>query len=665
MDNNSLLKIHIRALIMVWVVILLATCHIKANEVINLNGVKGKDISRLFDGNLTTSFNVNNVGEPLAFPYESYIILDSLSNFTQFSYYTANSVGTQGFTITFLDHNRNQIGSYLTTSTIGKYQSWTRFNVDYKGVMFIRFQTTDLQVQWDGITEVSFIKTNIGKSPSIYPIGYNYKPVDMGVYAHGVNILGDRINKVYQGDTVLRKVAKSARFYWVGTDFDVYPQTYFDKNPPLYLGRYGFNHSGNLLNAFKRWDIKPMMNKSGGGIKWLSQSEANQNNIYLGGTAAQVKKYITPGSNPEIDSSWSDLANQYKNLIQLYGKGKGFTNAISGDTTSGQGQMDIFEWDNEPNRWWQSDYYHSPRAYYNALSAVYAKGKAADAKALIYAGALPGIDTVYWKAVYFVHYLKNGLTPFPADGFNFNMYLNDGDQQREGTVGLSPEKYGIFGVLNNLRDFFNRHFGKPVQWTEFGYATDAASPYDVPEQQTQASYSLRLKAICQAIPFVSRMYYYAFFEDGTGPFNSMGLFRDSNDWKTVIPSQTAFALAQELYIERNSTWFSEVVKNGGDTGLWITKKGNLLKLWHPSGSVNYPLQTPSKVYKIANNKWLPDSTVSNVATVDGSMTWIEVSNVPIVDTCFRRTIKAVITTKYYDSASNKLLRTTNNTIYLR
>jgi hypothetical protein len=643
-------------------VLILISCRIYANEVINLNGVKGKDISRLFDGNLSTSFNVNGVGEPLAFPYESYLVLDSIQNVTQLRYYVANSSQTDGFMVRFLDHNRSQIGTYITTSSKGKYQTWTTLNVDYKGVMFIVFQTTDLLVQWDGITEVSFTGTSIGKSPSIYPQKYNFIPVDMGVYAHGVNILGDRINKVYQGDTVLRKVAKSARFYWVGTDFDVYPQTYFEKNPPIYLGRYGFNHSGNLLNAFKRWDIKPMMTKSGGGIKWLSQAEANQNGIYLGGTSAQVKKYIQPGANPETDSAWSDLANQYQKLIQLYGKAKGFTNAISGDTTSGQSTMDVFEWDNEPNRWWQSDYYHSPRAYYKALKNVYQKGKYSDPNAKIYAGALPGIDTIYWKALYFAHYIENGLTPFPADGFNFNMYLNDGSQQQEGTVGLSPEKYGIFGVLTTLMDFFNRHFGKPVQWTEFGYATDAVSPYDVPKEQ-QASYTLRLKAICQAIPFISRMYYYAFFEDGTGPFNSMALFKDSNDWKTVIPSQTAFALGQEMYIERNSPWFSEVVKNGGDTGLWITKKGNLLKLWHPSGTVNYSFPN-SKVYKIKPNSWLPDSTVANSAIIDGSMTWVESS--PIVsDTCKIKTIKAVITTKYYDSATNKLLRTANATIYLR
>ena len=368
-----------------------------------------------------------------------------------------------------------------------------------------------------------------------------------------------------------------------------------------------------------------------------------------------------------MDSSWLGLANQYQNLIKLYGKSKGKVNAINGDTTSGQSTMDVFEWDNEPNRWWQADYFHSPRAYYKALKSVYEKGKYSDPNAKIYAGALPGIDTIYWKALYFAHFIDNGLAPFPADGFNFNMYLNDGSQQQEGTIGLSPEKYNIRTTILSLQDFFNRHFGKPVQWTEFGYATDIVSPYEAPNRTEQANWTLRLKAIVQSVPFINRMYYYAGFEDGTGPFNSMGLFKDSNDWKTVTPYPVAFALAQELYIERNSPWFSEVVKNGGDTGLWITKKGNLLKMWHPSGTVNYSLPAGSKVYKFKPNSWLPDSTVASSATINGSMTWIIPATVPPIDTipCPQRTIKAVITTKYYDSATNKLLRTANATIYLR
>jgi hypothetical protein len=639
-----------------------------SQEVINMNGIRSKDASRLFDKNLTTSINVNGVGEPLAFPYESWLILDSITNVTELKYYTGNSGQTQGFMVRFLDINRQQIGTYVTTPTVGKYQTWTTISAPRSGTRFVVIQTADPGVQWDGIMEMQVIGTGIAKAPSIYPTKYNYIPADLGAYAHGVNILGDRINKVYQGDTVLKKVAKSVRFYWVGTDFDIYPQTYVGRlhESPLYLGRYGYNHSGNLLNAFKRWDIRPMMTKSGGGIKWLSQSEAAQNNIYLGGTAAQDKKYIEPGSNPETDSAWRGLAHQYKQLIQLYGKRKGSTQATGGDTTTGQSTMDVFEWDNEPNRWWKQEYYHSPRAYYKALRAVYTAGKQADPTAPIFAGALPGIDTVYWKAVYFSHYTEYGLAPFPADGFNFNMYLNDGSQQQEGTVGLSPEVYKIREVIVQLQDFFNRHFGKPVQWTEFGYATDAVSPYEAPSRSEQANWTLRLKAIVQSVPFINRMYYYAFFEDGTGPFNSMGMFRDSNDWKTVIPQPVAFTSAQELYIERNASWFSEVVKNGGDTGVWVTKKGNLYKIWKAFGTGSYTLPGPAKIYNLRYDRWLPDSTTRQTITASEAMTWAELQSVtpPPIEEC-KRTIKAIIKTEYRDSATNKLIRTATATIYLR
>jgi hypothetical protein len=658
------LKIATRIILLTIIGLLMYLMSI-SQEIINLNGVRGKDISRLFDGNLETNYNANSINEPLALPYESYVVLDSITNVSQFSYYTGNSSQTQGFMVRFLDKNRVQIGGYLTTPTVGKYRQWTNIQTNYMGVRFIVFQTTDPMVQWDGINEVKLSGTAISKAPSIYPTRYNFIPTDPGIFAHGINIIGDRINKTWGGDTVLLKVAKSVRFYWAGYDFDIYPQTYYGSlaSSPLFLGRYGYNHSGNLLNTFKRWGIQPMMTKSGGSIKYLDSNTAKNNTAWLGNIDA---KYIEPGANPETDSAWAGLSNQYQKLIGLYGTRKQSVNAINGDTTSGQSTMEVFEWDNEPNRWWQQEYYHPPRAYYHALSAVYSKGKAADAKALIYAGALPGIDTVYWKAVYFCHYLKAGLAPFPADGFNFNMYLNDGSQQREGTVGVSPERYKIREVLIQLQDFMQRHFGKPVRWTEFGYATDPESPYDVPDQITQANYTLRLKAVAQSVRFLEKMYYYSFWQDNTPPFNSMAMFRDTSAWHLVIPKPVAYATSNELYIERNAPWFSELVKNGGDTGVWVTKKENLYKIWKASGSASYTLPGPAKIYKLRYDRWLPDSTTGQTITASEAMTWAEVQSItpPPIEEC-KRTIKAIIKTEYRDSATNKLIRTATATIYLR
>ncbi len=616
-------------------------------EVININGSRQKDISRLFDGDLKTTMNANGINEPLLLPYESYLVLDSITDIKEIRYFTSNSGQTDGFMIRFLDQNRQQVGFPVNTSTVGKYQTWTIMPVLRSGVRYIQISAQKSSIFFEGISELQIIGKGLSQAPSIYPAPFDNKPVDLGQYAHGVNTIGDRIWKVYKGDTVIQKIAKSVRFYWSGFEFDYYPDTYLKplKDGPLYLGRFGYNHSGNLLNSLNRWGMKPMMAKTGPSIKGMNKADAMENNKWLGSAQVRTAKYMEPGANADLDTSWSGLANQYKNLITLYGSSKGKANAFGGDTTSGQHTMDIFEWDNEPNGWWKGDYYHSPRQYYNAMKAIYKAGKQADPRAKIYAGALPGIDTTYWKALYFINYLENGSSSFPADGFNFNMYLNDAGRQQAGSRGISPESFNIRQTMISLQDFFNRHFGEPVQWTEFGYATDDVSEYDVDpigtktERQVQADWTQRLKAIVQSVSFINRMYYYAWFEDGTAPFNSMSMVRDSSDWKNVIHYPVAYATGQEIAIEKNAPWFSELVQSGDTTGVWVTKKGNLFKLWMgtangSSGSYSISTKYPVKIYRLRYDDWQPLVTTlvpkNGQVSVDvtEAMTWVELLGPP-------------------------------------
>ncbi|HLO80628.1 MAG TPA: T9SS type A sorting domain-containing protein [Chitinophagaceae bacterium] len=633
--------------------------------VINLNGVRGKDVWRVFDKDTLTRIDANSVDESkLALPYYSYVILDSVYDLNQLRYFVKNSDQTTGPTIRFMDVNRQYIGDSIQLSTIGKYLTWTTVNKAYPGIRFIEVTAYTRAQLSDGVMEVRVTGWGNNPAASIYPVN-SINPVgDLGVYAHGINLIGDRLNRRTQaGDTILPKVTKAARFYWEGQTFDIYPQTYINslENSPLNLGRYGFNHSGNLLDQFKRWDIRPMMTKSGGSIKYLGADTASWNNSWLGGTHAQVKRYLEPGSNPEIASAWKGLAEQYHKLIALYGSNTSAVvppaSILNGSTTLGQNNMDIFEWDNEPNRTWQTEYYHSPRAYYQAMKAVYNRGKQADPNAKIYAGALPGIDTVYWKAVYFIHYLENGLTSFPADGFNFNNYLNNGLQGQlgaNGKYGLSPERYDVRATLTSLQGFFNRHFpNKAVQWTEFGYATDDDSDYDVDaigtktDKMVQADWTLRVKAVAQTVRFLPRLYYYAYFEDFTTPFNSMAMIRDTFNTQSVylysMVQPVGYALAQEIYVEKNYPFFSTVVTNGDSTGVWVTRKDNpadatkrLYKLWRGSATgdttkyvFNVTNMVNATIFTIRYDSFVPDSTMRTVIgdtihlDVTEGMTWVE------------------------------------------
>jgi hypothetical protein len=638
------------------------------NMVINLNGVKGKDAWRLFDKDTLTRIDANSVDESrLALPYYSYVILDSTYDITQVRYFVRTSDQTNGPTIRFMNENRQYIGDSLRLSTKGKYLQWTTFNMAYPAVRFIEVTAYTRGELSDGVMEVRINAWGKNPAASIYPTTSAGTVGDLGIYAHGVNIIGDRLNRRTEtGDTILPKLTKAARFYWEGQTFDIYPQTYINplENAPLNLGRYGFNHSGNLLDQFKRWDIKPMMTKSGGSIKYLGADTASWNNSWLGGTHAQNKRYLEPGANPELAASWKGLAEQYHKLIALYGSNTAAVvppaSILNGNTTAGQNNMEIFEWDNEPNRSWQTEYYHSPRAYYRAMKAVYDRGKQADPNAKIYAGALPGIDTVYWKAIYFIHFLENGLAPFPADGFNFNNYLNNGGGQLgTGTKGISPEQFNLRADLTTLKGFFDRHFpNKTVQWTEFGYATDNDSDYDVDpigtktDKMVQADWTLRVKAVTQSVRFIPRLYYYAYFEDFTTPFNSMAMIRDTFNTQGVYlyskVQPVAYALAQEIFVEKIYPFFSTVVTSGDSTGVWVTRKDHptdvnkrLYKLWRGSSRgdttkyiLNVTNMVGAKIFSLKYDSFIPDTLVRTVTgdtlhlNVTEALTWVEATLKP-------------------------------------
>ncbi|HLO81495.1 MAG TPA: hypothetical protein VK166_11070 [Chitinophagaceae bacterium] len=642
-----------------------AQISIRPDMVFNLNGTKGKDLYRCFDNDLNTKIDFTNGSNDsfMSLPFSSFVALDSVSDINTVHYYVSNNTGGR-LIMRFYDAARRTVGKTVSLTTAGYYNQWISLPVNLRSVRLVEINGYNYSDITDAITEIQLLGKGTSKAPSILPDPVNEKFPDPGIYAHGVNIIGDRIYRIDQnGDSILHKLAKAIRFYWEGQTFDYYPLTNNNRlvNSPLWLGRYNEDHARNLLMAMKKWDIKPMMTKSGGSIKWLAGSDGSNNNTWLGNSSAQGKKYIEPGANPEMDTAWKPLAEQYFRLIALYGNNPGAdlsgAKIIGGSSKAGQNLMEIFEWDNEPSRWWQQEYYHSPKAYYEAINAIYTRGKQADPKAKIYAGALPGMDTTYWKAIFFIHYLQNGNKPFPADGFNFNAYINDARKsQREGEYAISPESWGALDIITDLQRFFATYFpGKAVQWTEFGFATDDGSPYDVnaiagkTERQVQADWTLRLKAIIQTVKFLRKMYYYAFFEDNTGPFNSMGLITDKygqqGSYQYSIVQPVGYALANEISVEKNYNFYAELVQKGDSNDIWVTRKDHisdkrkkLYKVWlgsssgksFPDFSLSVRGARRATIYQQNYKSYKPVSRsleVKNgkmVFPISESMTWIEV-----------------------------------------
>ncbi|HSF46390.1 MAG TPA: hypothetical protein VLA58_10285 [Chitinophagaceae bacterium] len=638
---------------------------IRQISVFTLNGYKQVDGYRLFDRDINTRFSENWSSDWRSgdvYPLDVWVVLDSIYHISKTSYYLNHTNGTT-FSLFYYDKDRRQVGDSVIIRVSGG--GWETIKGGRQNVRFLRVKAYSTFASNDGLWDISIEGRAIARARSIFPTTPPGSATDWGEVAHGMNYIGDRFDKLdLQGDTIVTKLAKSVRWYETGSDFDFFPDTYYSRliDGPLYIGRHGYNSFGNLVGKLKYRGLKPMFLKTGGTMKWIADTnEVNNNYKWQGLSGTSDLRYIEPGADPEMDSSWAPLAEQYYRLISLYGSNpnaKKSGTVIGGDTTKGQNSIEIFEWDNEASRWWVRSYYHSPKAYYEAIKKVWTRGKQADPHARIYAAALPGIDTSFWRAVFFWHYLSNGdVNNFPADGFNFNMYLNNykADQgYNVNTSAISPERWRIVEEMALLKSFFNRMFpGKAVQWTEYGFATDDVSPYDVDaigeksDRQVQADFTLRLKALVQTQRFVERMYYYSFFQDATGPFNSMAVARDSSDYIHVIPYPVGYALGQELLIEKEYNFFSDIIKNGDSTGVWVTEKVHirdpdrrLYKVWLGSSSGStlkqYELKVPgatnAKLYTVNYNSFNPDTfqlRVSEKQTVaipvTESMLWVEIN----------------------------------------
>jgi hypothetical protein len=150
------------------------------------------------------------------------------------------------------------------------------------------------------------------------------------------------------------------------------------------------------------------------------------------------------------------------------------------------------------------------------------------------------------------------------------------------------------------------------------------------------------------------MYYYAYFEDQTGPFNSMGMIHDNFNESSVYLNSTvypvAYGSAQEVHLEKNFKFFSDIVQNGDSTSIWVTRKNHttdttikMYKVWYGTSAgastANFTLSVPGAVsakrYTQRYDSYLPDSatlTISGQGTVsipvNEAMTWVIVTQVP-------------------------------------
>lgn len=633
----------------------------------DLNGRKNKSITGLFDGDVNTGINITVTNEDaFIIPYSSFVVLDNVYNNFVLEYYDFYGDGTS-LTVRLYDDTKTiQSTHILTTEGFAVWKTASGIS-DSTNVRFVEITTTS-GADIYGIYELRLYGDVVSTASSIYPGTTIDTITDPGKYAHGVNILDDRLARLdASGSSILQRVAKAVRVAYEATKWDWYPDHYINPGTSsFWLGRTGTGSMDTrIFDVAGPADIKVQFYRMGGSIQNVSESIASNNSGYI--YQANTSFRMPSGSHKESASSWAWTADIFYKMVALWGSNPladtSSFYAFGGDASPGQNGVETFEIGNEDNKdWLGADANLSPKAYYQLINAVYHRTKQADPNSRIFAGAITFMDPTFWRAVYFHHYWASGSNAvFPCDGFNMNCYLNsDLDGQGGSGTGLNPEAWNLLSRVTELKTIFNTIFpNKILHWSEFGVATDNGSPWLVnaisprTAKEVAGDVALRIKAIAQTVQIVSRMYYYAFFEDSSYPFNSMALTQDTYHpidgyyTGTNLYGQ-AYALANELEIEQNYNWFSSLITDGGTSSVWVTRKNHqsnsnkkLFKTWMGtmtgSTAISYSLNvgtgaSSATLYTRAYSQYSPVSQSIPVSantviipTVSEGMSWLEVT----------------------------------------
>lgn len=655
--------------------------NITPDMIFDLNGRRNKTITRLFDGDLLTKIDASGTSEDtFVLPYRSMIVLPNIyGNMKWEQWESFGSGGTM--TLRLYNAAKTLLGTYSKSKTA--FNSWITNTAaqtstaplngltmeQHTTVRFIEIYlptVADLNI---GIFEMRLYGDITGVAASIYPDVEIVPKTDPGRYGHGINNIDDRLQEYLTGSPstyLMPLMAGSVRVGFEGMRWDIYPNSY---NNPLGQffdrARFGNNHEKTRVFDFcTPRDIEVQFYHGGGSIKNLSAGEAaTSNNEYH--PEVNDFKYIEPGADADEIDNWQGKAEMIYTICALWGTNTGASMAgrtITGGTaTAGQGGLKEIELANEISRDWAGpNPYHTPKQWMLLCKASDVRAKEADSGVLVGTPADTFMDITQWRAAWFEHGWQFGFDElFPCDIVNMNLYLNsdlDGQGQSGSSTGLNPEAWGLLTRLQNLQTLFNQIFpNKSLHITEYGFATSSGSPYDVQAigsktaAQVSADIALRFSAIARLVTLVRKSYLYAFFKDGTGPFDSMGAteyapFTPGYNGNIVLP--VGYAKANEFFVEKTYNYHETEIENGGTTGAWIVRLDHptdplkkLFKIWR--GTMNGsnsletitvgPNATSATLYTLRYDQFTPSTTTPSIigegvdVTATEGMQWLEVT----------------------------------------
>lgn len=266
-----------------------------------------------------------------------------------------------------------------------------------------------------------------------------------------------------------------------------------------------------------RWDvIQPAPNRWDWGFNDEMVEKANQRGINILGLLVYSVGWASPGAGVGGDQpAWvmPENLDAYRHYVETV-------------VSRYRGRVQAWEVWNEPNHgsFWRPQ---PDAGQYATLLRVASEAiRSADPTARVVIGGVAGTDIAFLEQVVAIA----GWNAF--DVVAVHPYV----------APKSPELGHLAtGELAKVQAFVERHGGKPIWLTEVGWPTSLPGRWGVGDEGTQANYLVRGMVQAVASPWVERVFWYNWRDDGTDRSNdehNFGLV--GRDWQTPKAGANAF-----------------------------------------------------------------------------------------------------------------------------
>lgn len=554
-----------------------------------------KDPQRLFDNDLTTKMDLNFQKNALATPMTWFLVLDSTYENMKLDYYHTTG-GSSWIVRVYSKFNDTSTADRRTFYFGGVFNNWATVS----GLDTVSFPIRGMMLQASdpatSVMELKLYGDGVALGSPILP-----SPVPMagdpGKYLYGISDL--------YPDQTYDDAGWSVR--WMS--FTDYVDTCVFCLPTNH--NYVFSKFQNDLTS----KFNPTI--AAGRKIHPYYEQASEAFKYSPGEGGRNSKDIPKGSDSLDPASW---INQYR---------------LSAASVSNFDPEYIEIGNEDPADWVDNLRYHSPGVLLTKWKQAAAGARSAKPTIKVIGGALPYLDTMYLKGMWFLNYLSGD--PWPVDGIAINDYTtSSGGQHVDGTDGVSPEQGNVTNRWKAAKSFVDRYnIGLELWQTEFGWDTTETSynvrPIVGVKNETIKAWLYGRHWFRVAAAGVHRAFAYTNRMQGGVSFGTAGweyVVEDPPGVFTLHPTELYWHL-ETIANEISGFWgWPEIIQEGDSTGITVFRMlgvGNDSVLIIPVRGTLLGATTYN--YKV-NLGFYPDGNFTRSVIVNGTKRGVQTTLVP-------------------------------------